>query len=292
MDQQVFSHKFTAWANSVNGSCLDLDGFPPEQPYQCHDVWLSLITSVLGLKVADGFAPGSGYTDQVWRQFPVTEALGKKFTKHTGAAGIRRGDVLFWPYGDPNYPWSHVAAALGPVVNGQVLCLTQNPGCTNVATLPVSQLLGYLRPIVTSKPPQKRINMSTYTPSPSRVQSFDPGDYRLVVTGDGKADGSSRPVTIAMGAGAHIVYGQVNLSGRFGEEVEVAMAIDTTDGAGMRKGKPRFVGAETATLGSSVTKIGLTVPLKLKKNERVRLYVKPLGKNPVRSTFVRWSVAS
>ena len=288
-----------AWVDRVNGQYLDLDGYPlpPHNPYQCHDVWLSYLY-MLGGQPGDGHAPGDdGWTSEVWLQFPDHRPnLANIFTKHYGQAGIGYGDVLFWRLGDPNYPYSHVAVALGPVVNGYVLCMTQNPGATHIENLPISEVLGYLQPITdsTPAPPIKKkviVIPVSYSPKPEQRQSFKPGGYNIVSTSDEKP-GKSRSATIASGEGTHLVYGQLNVTGPVGVNVELAMSIDTVDAkTGKRIGEPRFVGAESGTIGSEPLKIGVTVPLALKANkdgraERVRLYVKPT-KHTVKATFVR-----
>lgn len=289
-----FDKALDRWVVGVDGMYLDLDGYPlpPHNPYQCHDVWLSFITSILGLSVADGYAPGpEGWTDSVFTHFPYTEALGEKMTKHHGTAGVRRGDVLFWRKGDPMYYYSHVAVALGPVKDGHVPCMTQNPGETHVENLPVSEMLGYLRPITNDK---KETIVSThhYYPKPENRQTFAPGDYRIVGTSDPKGAKNQRNATISKGQAAQLIYGQLNVVGPAGANVELAMAVDTVDAAGQRIGKPDFIGAESGTLdGGEPLKIGLTIPVgaltspKPGQSRRVRLYVK--ASKTVSTTFVR-----
>lgn len=297
MEKKQFEKAFKNWKKAVDGVYLDLDGFPPEQPYQCHDVWLSYITYIFGLTIRDGYAPGSGYTDQVFKQFPFTKALDTHFNKHVGVGGVKAGDVLFWAYGDPVYPYSHVAIALGPAKNGYILTMTQNPGKTRIESLPISNLLGYLRPDVVDTPKKKEtiVISKQYNPKDTNRQTFQPGDYRMVGISDPNAQ-KSRATSIATGLGAKLVYGQLNVIGPKGTDVEVALAIDTVDAkTGARIGQPRFVGAESGTIGDGALKIGLTVPLTLTKAKagqahRVRIYVKPT-RQPVSTSFVRWATA-
>ncbi|KKI19672.1 MULTISPECIES: hypothetical protein [unclassified Leucobacter] len=143
------------WAASIDGRLLDLDAAPRQQPYQCHDVWLSYLYALEG-RPGDGYAPGTGFTDQVWRQFPVTEHVGSLFTRHDGKT-IRRGDVVFWAaYDGSGLP--HVAVALRDAGQYSVYCLTQNPGAVHREHLTRRGVLGVLRPITTSNP--------TPTPAP------------------------------------------------------------------------------------------------------------------------------
>ena len=136
------------WVSSVDGKWIDLDYAPKQHIWQCHDILLSYIVSVFGLAVTDGHAPGTEYTDQVWRQFPNHRPrLATVFTKHTGTSGIRAGDVVFWSsYGDVgNLP--HVAVALSSIQpNGTFLAVSQNPGHTKKVWLTTAGILGYLRP--------------------------------------------------------------------------------------------------------------------------------------------------
>lgn len=143
-----------SWTKTVSGKLLDLDGFPPAQPYQCHDVWLSYLIDVLGGPIGDGHAPGSGYTDQVWHGYPQHRpGLAKVLTRHGSRENPRRGDVVFWTRYGPVGGFPHVAVALeAPAPDGTILCVSQNPGRTTTARLSLSGYLGVLRPIPATKP--------------------------------------------------------------------------------------------------------------------------------------------
>lgn len=149
LTQVEFERRFVNWSQSIRYKYLDLDGFPPSHPWQCHDVLLSYLMVILGLPIWHGHAPGQGWTSEVWLQFPrYRPELAKHFVKRRGSAGIKRGDILFWAFGDPNYPYSHIAVALGPMVNGWIPCVSQNPGPVQWVNLAVSNILGYLEPIL------------------------------------------------------------------------------------------------------------------------------------------------
>lgn len=84
-----------AWADSLDGKLLDLDGAPRKAPHQCHDVLLAYIVA-LGGAISDGHAPGSEYTDQVWRAYPRHRPnLARIFARY-GPEEIKRGDAVFW----------------------------------------------------------------------------------------------------------------------------------------------------------------------------------------------------
>lgn len=136
----------SSWALGIRGKSLDLDGAPARNPVQCHDVWLSYLYA-LGGKPGDGYAPGNGYTHQVWNYFPVTQNVGRLFTKHAGVKGIRRGDVIFWLSYVEGGGLPHVAVALDPPKNGRVRVCDQDAGkSVNIRYLSTQGVLGYLRP--------------------------------------------------------------------------------------------------------------------------------------------------
>lgn len=150
-------------AQEIIGKYLDLDGAPRAQPYQCHDVWLWWLYK-LGGRPGEGYAPDD-YTVSVFTSFPYMPRLAELFTKHDGAAGIRKGDVLFWRRG-VWYPGSHVAIADGPADRELVPTITQNPGPVKRATLITRDLVGYLRPR-TLNPSRKGLTL------PALIQNHD-----------------------------------------------------------------------------------------------------------------------
>ena len=133
----------TQWLASVEGRYLDMDEFPREQPYQCHDLWLSQLYA-MGGKPGEGYAP-SGHTDSVFNSFPHAPNLANLYTKCYGIEGIRAGDVAFWG-ANVWYPDSHVAVALGGPIGEFLPCMTQNPGPVHRESLITRGLIGYLRP--------------------------------------------------------------------------------------------------------------------------------------------------
>ena len=153
------------WAKNLAGRFIDRDYAPPQQPFQCHDIWLAYLVDVLGGELGDGHAPGAeGFTIEVWRQFPKHRPrLAKLLKKHTGSKGIKAGDVVFWPTGARNHPYSHVVVALGPVgADGTFRCITQNPGRAEITRLSARDVAGYLRPI-----PAKPVKPAPPAPKPA-----------------------------------------------------------------------------------------------------------------------------
>ena len=141
-----------ALAAELDGKFLDLDAAPRQHPWQCHDVFLALVLA-LGGKLTDGHAPGTEYTDQVWRAYPRHRPnLARLFTRH-GPEEIRRGDAVFWSSYAGAGGLPHVAIALEDARANDVLCLTQNPDRVRRARLTRTGVLGVLRPITTQPTP-------------------------------------------------------------------------------------------------------------------------------------------
>lgn len=171
------------WANSLKGKALDLDGAPRANPVQCHDVWLSYLYA-LGGEAPMGFAPGNGYTHNVFTSFPYDKRLENIFTKHNGIRGLRRGDVLFWSAYREGGGLPHVAVVLDPPSGGKVRVVSQDAGKrVEVTHLYTSGAIGYLRPKrgVTprpgaSKPPQDTPG-GTYTVKRGDTLSAIAGRY-------------------------------------------------------------------------------------------------------------------
>ncbi|MBL3699252.1 hypothetical protein [Leucobacter luti] len=204
------------WAAALDGQYIDMDGYG-NPIYQCHDIWLSYLVSVAGGTQHMGYAP-SDFTDSVFTAFP-TNGVDAVMTKHYGTDGIRSGDVVFWSYGSAHYPWSHVAVALAPPVDGYVPSLTQNPGPAHREYLTLQGALGYLRPKnlpddpITPEPIDKDKPVAyIYGVNSSGTQSVAGGTKRWVETGPGAS-------AIASGAGQYMIETTYDLTGVAGTRV-------------------------------------------------------------------------
>lgn len=145
------------WADGIVGKLLDLDNAPRSNPYQCHDVFLSLLYA-LGGKPGDGHAPGTEYTDQVWRSFPTHRPNLARLFQKLGPSQIRRGDVVFWYSYAGVGGLPHVAVALADATPQTVFCVTQNPGQVKLAHLTRAGVLGVLRPLALFETARKADN--------------------------------------------------------------------------------------------------------------------------------------
>lgn len=194
---------FQEWVNKVAiDKWLDLDGAPQNQPAQCHDIWLSYLRDVLGGTISDGNAPGgtNGETHLVWVHFGShSPNLIKLLEKHSGSAGIRRGDVVFW---DDYDGYTHVAVATETAVGGYANCVTQNPYAAAVRRLRVANAIGYLRPI-------KKISGIDTPDAP--IQETDPEEELMKTVG----------IYYKTGNTYHVALMNTN-SGFFGEYTETS----------------------------------------------------------------------
>ena len=94
----------------------------------------------------------------------------KKVSEGPPGAAERPGDIAFWDYGTPVYPYSHVAIVERDT-GGQLVCLTQNPGRTQTATLTKAGLIGYLRPKQFNPPPNP-LKPTTQTPTIEEIETM------------------------------------------------------------------------------------------------------------------------
>lgn len=191
------------WAASVVGRYIDRDYFPKEQPAQCHDIWLDYLNRVLGGATGLGWAPGEGWTDEVWKQFPAKSGLENYVTK-IGGTNIQKGDVVFFAKGSGSYPLSHVVVAMSPTTGGSVDCITQNPGATKRATITLNGCLGVLRPkvaVVPLAPDERQVRSDspanrratpdrTHAPIPEQLAVGEKGKFKGWVYGE-NVDGNN-----------------------------------------------------------------------------------------------------
>lgn len=106
---------------------------------------------------------------------------------------------------------------------------------------------------------------------------------------------AKKDTSIATGAMTHLISSQVNLIGKPGEQVEVALGIDicNSDGSRAKGTKTTFIAAQTGIIGEGgAVKVRVNEATTLTKHDkglspRVRIYVKPLGKSDVKVSFVR-----
>lgn len=144
---------FSKWVVSVDGKHIDRDGFPPEWPWQCHDVFLDYANRVGGMSISNpnlGWAPGDGYTDKVYTKFPAVKGI-ERYFKKVAVKNIQRGDVVFYTSYNGGLP--HVVVATGAAIGGSFTAVSQNVGNTKhdrrtkLIHAPVRGVIGALRPL-------------------------------------------------------------------------------------------------------------------------------------------------
>ena len=154
--------KLQHYINQARGYFIDMDAV---YGAQCWDLWSHYAVNVIGVPVAQtytnfgGYGTHQGYACNVYHH-AAAAGLTKWFDILPANVPARPGDVAFWDYGTPAYPWSHVAIVERDT-GGQLVCLTQNPGRTQTAALTKRGLIGYLRP--------KQFNPAYTAPAPAKA---------------------------------------------------------------------------------------------------------------------------
>lgn len=148
--------KVDAFINKWKGQALDTDGFPPQQPFQCYDVFIQYLREVVVNDPSIYFsAQLTGYAADIYNQYDSSATLQKYFDKLPWNAQGQRGDVAVWGI-SAALPQSHVG--LLEADNGVTQRLFgQNqpyPYCTEI-NMPYQGLLGYLRPKFLNQPAQQ-----------------------------------------------------------------------------------------------------------------------------------------
>lgn len=128
------------------GSKLDVDGYPPSQPYQCFDVPEEYIRLLSGNPSAYFSAP-SGYAKDFYNEYPNSALLQSLFDRYYGFSTTgQAGDIAVWG-NSPQTPDSHVAIL--EVDNGtsqHIYGQNQPYPYITERDLTSTGLLGYLRP--------------------------------------------------------------------------------------------------------------------------------------------------
>lgn len=166
---------FETWQADVDGELIDRDrGFGA----QCWDLVADFgnrcAGAPIGLMYTSGRAPDGTLVLTLVRDFPAQRGVERYFTKHTGAKGIRAGDILVWGR-TRAHPQSHTAVALAAAKGGEVRVMSQNDrgsateasGATHRTTLSTDGIIGYLRPRTLRRLPAGRLIKRT---APHRVQ--------------------------------------------------------------------------------------------------------------------------
>lgn len=151
------------FVNKWNGRGVDVDGFPPDQPFQCYDAFIQYNRECLNLQPTI-ICQWSGYVKDFWEHFNET-ILPEYYTQIPWDSQGQKGDVCIWGNA-PATPYSHIAILLHDNGSSQHI-FGQNqpyPYCTEI-DFTSNGLLGYLRP--------KEVNVPSITSlSEQRILSW------------------------------------------------------------------------------------------------------------------------
>lgn len=130
-----------AFIDEYNGQSIDMDGVPPEQPYQCVDTFKKCL-EIIGYPNPSRAIGGDGYAWNIWFN---RQSLGyDAYFDYPSTPQF--GDwAIFSKAGDT--PYSHVAMFVSDNGNGTAQFFGQNqpqPYCT-VTSISTANILGWLR---------------------------------------------------------------------------------------------------------------------------------------------------
>lgn len=172
-----------AFANSVLGQCIDVDGY---YGAQCWDLMAAFWYNYTGRTLSTcgtGAAKGA-IADGCWQQ-----NAGNEFTMIWNAWEVQDGDIAFYSTGT----WGHTGMAMGYYNNGYFTLLGQNQGgnacpgggsSANIINLSTRDFIGAFRPNIYIKPEPE----PEPTPEPTPEPVVDVCTRRLVVKGDTLGD--------------------------------------------------------------------------------------------------------
>lgn len=136
----------------------------------------------------------------------------------------------------------------------------------------------------------------------SPMKTFAPTALeQQVIPADGKYHrvliNTKNEVTVASGVGSHVTRGQINVSGTPGDILEFKLGVELTDAKGNYIKGPHDIGGDDAEiLSNGVARLSVSTPYAIHvppkgQSNRVRMFVKNLGKNPAKITYLRASDA-
>jgi hypothetical protein len=129
------------WFASVDGKSVG----PNDTNGQCVGLYYDYMQNCLGITpVSTQYGPHAGYAIGTWDSGQVPAGM----SAIAGGSDIRKGDVVFWNWGQPFTPLSHVAIAFGGNQLGTATFASQNsplPYATK-QQLPLLGVAGVWRP--------------------------------------------------------------------------------------------------------------------------------------------------
>lgn len=126
------------------GKPLDVDGFPPDQPFQCFDLFIQAVREATPDKGFYVVCRSTGLAQDLYNDF-ASNGLGKYFDRIPASQPPKKNDVAIWGQSKPA-PLSHVAIVMGDL-GSSLQVFQQNapyPYCS-IGNYTKTGLLGYLR---------------------------------------------------------------------------------------------------------------------------------------------------
>lgn len=129
------------WFASVDGKSVG----PNDTNGQCVGLYYDYMQNCLGIApVSTQFGKHAGYAIGTWDSGQVPAGM----SAISGGSDIQKGDVVFWDWGQPFTPLSHVAVAFGSPMLGSATFASQNSPLpyTVKQQLPLLGVAGVWRP--------------------------------------------------------------------------------------------------------------------------------------------------
>jgi hypothetical protein len=175
--------KFVA---KYKGKYVDVDKVPPQQPYQCTDLFNRFHMDVMGGSYVR--MGGGGGASNLWTS--TNSEMKSKYRKVSRRDEARKGDVAVWRADKPNsYGLGHVSIVLADQ-GSNLKTLSQNPGRVRVLTDSKAYLLGYFRPRSLPSAQKDR------APKGSLSGATSPGALQVTLSGTAYDPDTSKAVSV------------------------------------------------------------------------------------------------
>lgn len=169
------------WFASVDGKRVG----PADTNGQCVGLYYDYMTNCLGIEpVSTQYGKHAGYAIGTWDSGTPPAGL----SAISGSGDIRKGDIVFWNFGQPFTPLSHVAVSMGNAVLGTGNFASQNSPLSFATKqqLPLLGVAGVWRPANGSGDGLRPIWVGPFTLNPGQVAQGAAGAASTVLPQVGK----------------------------------------------------------------------------------------------------------